>query len=66
MDFGITLCNDICEQPSGPWPRDAPLAHWSVADPALVKGDDLQKRAAFIEAYRRLGVRLTAFVNLPF
>ncbi len=66
MDFVITLCDDICEQPSGPWPRNALLAHWGVADPALVRGGDAQKRAAFMEAYRRLGARLTAFVNLPF
>jgi protein-tyrosine-phosphatase/DNA-binding transcriptional ArsR family regulator len=66
MDFVITVCDDICEQPCGPWPRNALLAHWGVADPALVKGDDVQKRAAFMEAYRRLGARLTAFVNLPF
>ncbi|MBY6240107.1 metalloregulator ArsR/SmtB family transcription factor [Methylosinus sp. Sm6] len=64
MDFVITLCDDICEQPSGPWPRNALLAHWGVADPALAKGD-AQKRAAFMDAYRRLGARLTAFVNLP-
>ena len=51
--------------PRGPWPRNALLTHWGVADPAL-KGDDAQKRAAFMEAYRRLGARLTAFVNLPF
>jgi hypothetical protein len=66
MDFVISLCDDICEQPSGPWPRNALLAHWGVADPALVKSDDVQKRAAFMDAYRRLGARLTAFVNLPF
>jgi protein-tyrosine-phosphatase/DNA-binding transcriptional ArsR family regulator len=66
MDFVITLCDDICEQHCGPWPRNALLAHWGVADPALVKGDDVQKRAAFMDAYRRLGARLTAFVNLPF
>lgn len=66
LDFVITLCDDICEQPCGPWPRNALLAHWGVADPALTKGDDVQKRAAFMEAYRRLGARLTAFVNLPF
>lgn len=65
MDFVITLCDDICEQPCGPWPRNALLAHWGVADPAMAKGDDAQKRAAFMEAYRRLGLRLTAFVNLP-
>jgi protein-tyrosine-phosphatase/DNA-binding transcriptional ArsR family regulator len=66
MDFVITLCDDICEQPSGPWPRNALRAHWGVADPALTKGGDAQKRAAFMDAYRRIGARLTAFVNLPF
>jgi protein-tyrosine-phosphatase/DNA-binding transcriptional ArsR family regulator len=66
MDFVITLCDDICEQPCGPWPRNTLLAHWGVADPAMVKGDEVQKRAAFMDAYRRLGARLTAFVNLPF
>lgn len=66
MDFIITLCDDICERAPGPWPRSALEAHWGVADPALAKADDAQKRAAFMEAYRRLSARVTAFVNLPF
>ncbi|WP_256380981.1 hypothetical protein [Methylosinus sp. PW1] len=41
MDFVITVCDDICEQPCcGPWPRNALLAHWGVADPAIVRGDE--------------------------
>lgn len=66
MDYIITLCDDICDQVSGPWPRNVLQVHWGISDPAKVEGTVVQKRAAFMEAYRHLSARLTAFVNLPF
>ncbi|MFI4994866.1 MAG: hypothetical protein ACHQAQ_03665 [Hyphomicrobiales bacterium] len=40
------------------------VAHWGLPDPAAVCGSDAEKRAAFMDAYRKLASRITAFVNL--
>jgi protein-tyrosine-phosphatase/DNA-binding transcriptional ArsR family regulator len=66
MDYIITVCDDICDYASGLFPYQTLRVHWGIPDPALVEGTDVQKRAAFMEAYRRVSIRLTAFVNLPF
>jgi arsenate reductase len=40
-------------------------AHWGIEDPAAVEGNDLQKHAAFLTAFRYLKNRLIAFTSLP-
>ena len=40
-------------------------AHWSVEDPAAVKGDDQAKAAAFAKAFQALRSRIATFVDLP-
>jgi arsenate reductase (thioredoxin) len=40
-------------------------AHWGIEDPAAVEGTDLQKEAAFVEAFRYLKNRIAAFTSLP-
>jgi N-acetylglutamate synthase-like GNAT family acetyltransferase len=40
-------------------------AHWGIEDPAAVEGTDLEKEAAFVEAFRFMKNRVTAFTNLP-
>jgi protein-tyrosine-phosphatase/DNA-binding transcriptional ArsR family regulator len=46
------------------WPGHPLVVHWGIPDPASVSGTDAEKRAAFLEAYRRLSSRITTFVNL--
>jgi arsenate reductase len=41
-------------------------AHWGIEDPAAVEGTDLQKEAAFIQAFRYLKNRIAIFTSLPF
>jgi len=41
-------------------------AHWGIEDPATVEGTDLQKEAAFEQAFRFMKNRISVFVNLPF
>lgn len=64
MDFVITVCDSAAGEACPHWPGHPLVAHWGIADPAAVEGTDAQKRAAFMEAYRRLAARVTAFVNL--
>ena len=40
-------------------------AHWGIEDPAEVDGNDLQKEAAFVAAFRYLKNRIAIFTSLP-
>jgi arsenate reductase len=64
MDFIITVCDSAAGEACPYWPGHPLVAHWGIPDPAAVAGTEAEKRAAFMEAYRRLGARISAFVNL--
>ena len=64
MDFIVTVCDSAAGEPCPYWPGHPLVAHWGVPDPAAVVGTDAEKSAAFMEAYRRLVARATAFANL--
>ncbi len=64
MDIIVTVCDSAAGETCPFWPGHPLVAHWGIPDPAAVKGTDAEKRAAFMEAYRRLGARISAFVNL--
>jgi protein-tyrosine-phosphatase/DNA-binding transcriptional ArsR family regulator len=64
MDFVITVCDSAAGESCPYWPGHPLTAHWGIPDPAAVEGTDAQKRAAFVEAYRRLASRISEFVNL--
>ncbi len=64
MDFIITVCDSAAGESCPHWPGHPLVAHWGITDPAGVEGSDAEKRAAFMETYRRLAARVTAFVNL--
>jgi arsenate reductase len=40
-------------------------AHWGVADPAAVEGDDITRLQAFRTAFRELENRIKVFAALP-
>ncbi|MFO1151210.1 MAG: helix-turn-helix domain-containing protein [Alsobacter sp.] len=64
MDFIITVCDSAAGDACPYWPGHPLVAHWGIPDPAAVEGSDAEKRAAFMEAYRRLSSRISEFVNL--
>lgn len=64
MDFIITVCDAAAGNSCPYWPGHPLSAHWGIPDPAVVEGTEAEKRAAFMEAYRRIAARITAFVNL--
>lgn len=47
------------------WPGQAMTAHWGVADPVVVEGEDCVKQSASAAAFRELQNRISIFVNLP-
>jgi len=65
MDFVFTVCDSAAGETCPFWPGQPMTAHWGIPDPAAVEGTDLEKRAAFNEAFRFLRNRVGAFVNLP-
>ncbi len=64
MDFIVTVCDSAAGEACPFWPGHPLVVHWGIPDPASVNGTDAEKRAAFLEAYRRLASRITTFVNL--
>ncbi|MFN3891708.1 MAG: arsenate reductase ArsC [Beijerinckiaceae bacterium] len=65
MDFIFTVCDSAAGESCPLWPGQPMSAHWGIPDPAAVEGTDIEKQAAFTEAFRSLRNRIGAFVNLP-
>jgi arsenate reductase len=65
MDFVFTVCDRAAAEACPVWPGQPMTAHWGVADPAAVTGDDITRKAAFHRAFAELQSRISIFVNLP-
>ena len=65
MDFVFTVCDNAAGEACPIWPGQPMTAHWGIEDPAAVEGTDLQKQAAFVEAFRYMKNRIAAFASLP-
>ncbi|HEV2669491.1 MAG TPA: arsenate reductase ArsC [Gemmatimonadales bacterium] len=63
-DFVITVC-DRAKEACPIFPGQPALAHWSIADPADVEGDDATTRAAFRAAFVELSRRIDLLLALP-
>jgi arsenate reductase (thioredoxin) len=66
FDFIFTVCDDAAGEICPVWPGKPITAHWVIADPAAVVGDDATRQAAFAKALRELENRIRLFVSLPF
>lgn len=66
MDLVITVCDKAAAEVCPVWPGQPMSAHWGVEDPAAVDGDEWERKAAFVRAFRQLQNRISIFVNLPF
>jgi arsenate reductase len=65
IDFIFTVCDDASGEACPVWPGKPLTAHWGVADPSAVKGNELDIALAFQEAYRLLYRRIELFAALP-
>ncbi len=65
MDFVFTVCDNAAGEACPIWPGKPMTAHWGIEDPAAVEGTDIEKEAAFNEAFRHLKSRISAFASLP-
>jgi protein-tyrosine-phosphatase/DNA-binding transcriptional ArsR family regulator len=64
MDIVLTVCDSAASEVRPVWPGDPAIAHWGIADPDSVRISQSARRAAFVEAYRRLTARISGLVNL--
>lgn len=64
FDFIFTVCDNAAGEICPIWPGKPATAHWGVADPAHVEGDEA-RRAAFKKAAEQLARRIQMFMNLP-
>ena len=65
MDFVFTVCDDAAGEACPAWPGSPMTAHWGIPDPARVEGTEIERRAAFRQAYGALENRIRLFLSLP-
>jgi arsenate reductase len=65
MDFIFTVCDSAAGEACPVWPGHPASAHWGIEDPASVQGTDIEKERAFVQAFRYLKNRISAFLALP-
>jgi len=65
MDFVITVCEKAAGETCPVWFGSPVTAHWGVPDPAIVAGDESQRRAVYRDAAELLRKRVEAMVALP-
>ena len=63
LDIVITVCDSAARDACPIWPGHPMTAHWGMPDPAAVTGR--RSRAAFVETYEILELRIQALVGLP-
>jgi arsenate reductase len=66
MHFVFTVCDNAAKEVCPVWPGQPMTAHWGIADPAAVEGDEVTRLTAFRIALRELENRVKIFVALPF
>jgi arsenate reductase len=66
MDFFFTVCDRAAAEVCPVWPGQPMTAHWGIADPVAVEGDEVARIMAFRQAFGELQNRVAIFVSLPF
>ncbi len=65
MDMVITVCDNAAGEACPVWLGHPALAHWGVADPVAVEGDEDTRKRAFVAAYATLRRRIELLLALP-
>jgi len=65
FDFVFTVCDNAAGEACPVWPGHPMTAHWGVEDPAAVEGTEIERRRAFVTAFKYLRNRIATFVALP-
>jgi len=65
MDFIITVCDNAAGEVCPVWLGKPATAHWGFPDPSQVKGNDLEKKSAFISVMNGLKKRIDLLASMP-
>lgn len=65
MDFVFTVCDRAAAETCPIWPGQPMTAHWGIADPAAVEGEERLRMQAFRRAFAQLENRIKIFASLP-
>jgi arsenate reductase len=65
MDFVFTVCDQAAAEVCPVWPGQSISAHWGVADPAAVAGDEDKIHRAFNDAFSVMSRRISLLMCLP-
>jgi len=65
MDFVLTVCDKAAAEVCPVWPGQPMSAHWGVADPVAVEGNQETKEKAFLDTLLTLRTRISLLVSLP-
>ena len=65
FDFVITVCDNAAGEACPVWPGKPITAHWGIPDPAAVEGTEIEKKAAFAQAFNSMDRRIKLFLSLP-
>ncbi len=66
LDFVFTVCDNAAKEVCPIWPGQPMTAHWGIADPAAVRGSEVDIERAFRDAFLLLDRRIGLFLSLPF
>ena len=65
FDFIITVCDNAAGETCPVWLGKPTTAHWGIPDPASVQGTDIDKKAAFNQAFKSMETRIRLLLSLP-
>lgn len=65
LDFVITVCDNTAGEVCPVWPGQPITAHWGIPDPAAVVGNEMERKAAFVSAFKAMEGRIKLFLCLP-
>jgi arsenate reductase (thioredoxin) len=65
MDFIFTVCDNAAGEACPVWPGHPMTVHWGIPDPAAAVGGEIERRAAFRQAFAALENRIGRFLALP-
>jgi protein-tyrosine-phosphatase len=64
LDYVVTVCDDVAEQPCPVWPGGPMALHWSIPDPSQAASEAALDEA-LAETYRQLHARIMALCARP-
>lgn len=65
MNFVITVCDDLMNQPLPVFPGNPMKVHWGFEDPTAIEGSFEDKKEAFNKVFQQIRNRVELFTELP-